>query len=119
MLTTKITLLLIAQSAEPTSSLHSKDFRFARLNAVRSGSAEATAFPLSAKNANPSLPKTMPYLDPSIRLQLGLSSCPSDEAVAAAAAARGLQLQPNGQLLPIQAAKKPAPKAPAAGDQGR
>ena len=61
----------------------------------------------------------MPYLDVALRQALNLvESCPSDEAVAAAAAARGLQLR-DGQLLPIPAAKKPAPKAPAAGGQGR
>jgi len=41
----------------------------------------------------------MPYIDVALRLQLGLhGSCPSAEQIAAACAARGLQLR-DGQLV--------------------
>lgn len=62
----------------------------------------------------------MPYIDVSLRQALGLmTSCPSTEDIAAAAAARGLQLRPDGHLVAIPPAtatapKKPAPKAAAA-----
>jgi len=53
----------------------------------------------------------MPYIDTAIRQALNLpTSCPSEEDIAAAAAARGLVLA-DGQLLPIPA--KPARKTPA------
>jgi hypothetical protein len=53
----------------------------------------------------------VPYLDVALREQLGLvGSCPSEEDIAAACAARGLQLR-DGQLSPTPAPKpqrKPA-----------
>jgi sugar (pentulose or hexulose) kinase len=50
----------------------------------------------------------MPYLDTALRQALNLPvSCPSEEDIAAAAAARGLVLA-NGRLEPIPA--KPARK---------
>jgi len=46
----------------------------------------------------------MPCLDVALRQALGLvTSCPSDEAIAEAAAARGLQLR-DGQLVPAKPA---------------
>lgn len=60
----------------------------------------------------------MPYLDASLREALGLAgSCPSEEDIAAAAAARGLQLR-DGQLSTVQA-KRQRRAAAAVQDQGQ
>lgn len=49
----------------------------------------------------------MPYLATELRQALNLvESCPSEEAIAAACAARGLQLS-NGELKPLRLPRAP------------